>query len=38
MKSEFRLVVDDVTLALTRIESVQFRERVADPSQEDEPA
>ncbi|MBK6743063.1 MAG: single-stranded DNA-binding protein [Hydrogenophilales bacterium] len=38
IKSEFRLAVDDVTLALSRIESLQFRERVADPSQEDEPA
>jgi single-strand DNA-binding protein len=38
MKSEFRLAVDDVTLALSRIESVQFRERAADPSQEDEAA
>lgn len=36
MKSEFRLAVDDVTLALSRIESVQFRERVTEPSQEDE--
>lgn len=37
-KSEFRLAVDDVTLALSRIESVQFREKVVDPVQEDEPA
>lgn len=29
MKSEFRLAVDDVTLALSRIESVQFKEKAA---------
>ncbi len=37
MKSEFRLAVDDVTLALSRIESVLFREKAADSSQEDGP-
>jgi single-strand DNA-binding protein len=37
MKSEFRLAVDDVTLALSRIESVQYRGKATDSSQEDEP-
>ena len=37
MKSEYRLAVDDVTLVLSRIESVLFKEKTSVPEQEEPP-